>query len=372
VTGPVVIAAGGTGGHMFPALALARELDRRAVPVVVLCDRRGARYLEPGIPHHVIQAVSPSGGIVGRLRGLAWQGVGLAQSLVHLRRLRPRVVATFGGYASVPVGLAAHALRLPVLAHEQNAVLGRANRLIARRAARLALTFEATRGAELVPAARRVVTGNPVRAAVAAHRDDTYRLPQEDEPLRVLVVGGSQGARVFSDVLPAAIARLSGATRARLALTQQCRPEDLDRVARAYAEIGFAAELAPFFADLPARLAQTHLVISRSGASSVAELLVLGRPALLVPFRFAADDHQRANAEVLAEAGAAWLIGESELCADNLASRLERALTAPEELAAMAARARALGGIDAARALADEVEARAQNRTATQTGEALA
>jgi UDP-N-acetylglucosamine--N-acetylmuramyl-(pentapeptide) pyrophosphoryl-undecaprenol N-acetylglucosamine transferase len=340
--------------------------------VVVLCDRRGARYLEPGIRHHVIRALSPSGRITGRLRGITHQAAGFAQSLVHLRRLRPAAVATFGGYASVPVGLAAHALRLPVLAHEQNAVLGRANRLIARRAARLALTFEATRGAELVPATRRVVTGNPVRAAVAGHRDDTWRPPAADEPLCVLVVGGSQGARVFSDVLPAAIARLSDAARARLALTQQCRPEDLDRVASAYAEIGFSAELKHFFDDLPARLARTHLVISRSGASSVAELLVLGRPSLLVPYRFAADDHQRANAEVLAEAGAAWLIAETELSTENLARHLEQALAEPGQLCTMAARARALGGIDAAEALADEVAALTHHRTATQPGEALA
>jgi UDP-N-acetylglucosamine--N-acetylmuramyl-(pentapeptide) pyrophosphoryl-undecaprenol N-acetylglucosamine transferase len=354
---PVVIAAGGTGGHMFPARALAAELARRGRRVVILCDARGARYLDADTEHRLIQSASPSGNLRRRLAGLARLALGFGQSLAALWRLKPSAVAALGGYASVPVGLAARCVRLPVLVHEQNAVLGRANRLLLSRAARLALTFARTRGADAAPEAKRLLSGNPVRAEVLALRDRSYKAPRPGEPLNVLVIGGSQGARVFSDAVPAAIACLSEAERGRIRLTQQCRPEDLERVAGAYAALGFEAELASFFHDLPERLASTHLVVSRAGASSVAEILVLGRPALLVPFRFAADDHQRANAEAVAGEGAGWLIGEAELSGEALAERLRAALEEPGELAAMAARARALGRPDAAQLLADAVQA---------------
>jgi UDP-N-acetylglucosamine--N-acetylmuramyl-(pentapeptide) pyrophosphoryl-undecaprenol N-acetylglucosamine transferase len=357
---PVVIAAGGTGGHMFPALALAAELEQRGQTVLLACDRRGARYLPAGARARIIRAASPSGSIATRLRGTAELALGFGQSLAFLRRQRPLAVAAFGGYASVPIGLAAQALRIPTLVHEQNAVLGRANRLIARRAQCLALTFAATRGAQVVPAPRRLVTGNPVRAEVAALCDRPYQLPASSERLRLLVIGGSQGARVLSEVLPAAMARLSARLRARIALTQQCRPEDLERVAQAYAGLGYEATLRTFFDDLPVRLAEAHAVISRSGASSVAELLALGRPALLVPFRLAADDHQRANAEAVAAAGAGLLIGERELEAAWLAEQITAWLDQPEQLAEMAARARELGRPDAARTLADALDALAR------------
>jgi UDP-N-acetylglucosamine--N-acetylmuramyl-(pentapeptide) pyrophosphoryl-undecaprenol N-acetylglucosamine transferase len=357
MTRPVVIAAGGTGGHMFPALSLAAQLRARGQPVVIACDARGARYVGTGIEHRLIQAASPSGRWRARLEGLGRLAIGLGQSLHFLRGTRPGAVVAFGGYAAVPIGLAAALLRIPLLVHEQNAVLGRANRMIVRRAARLALTFAATRGAEAVPAARQVVTGNPVRAEVAALRDRPYLPPVAEQPVRVLVVGGSQGARVFSEIVPAAIARLSKPERARLALTQQCRPEDLPRVASAYAGLGFQAELAPFFEDLPERMTASHLIVSRAGASSVAELLALGRPALLVPYRFAADDHQSANAEAVSRAGAGWVIEETKLDAEALAGRLRIALDQPRDLIELARRAAALGRSDAASALADEVQA---------------
>jgi UDP-N-acetylglucosamine--N-acetylmuramyl-(pentapeptide) pyrophosphoryl-undecaprenol N-acetylglucosamine transferase len=353
---PVVIAAGGTGGHMFPALSLAAELRARGQPVVIACDARGARYLASGIEHRLIQAASPTGRWRARLGGLGRLTIGFAQSLRFLHRARPTAVAAFGGYAAVPIGLAAAMLRIPLLVHEQNAVLGRANRMIARRAARLALSFAATRGAEAAPAARQLVTGNPVRAQVAALRDRPYRAPVAEQPLSVLVVGGSQGARLFSEIVPAAIARLSKSERARLALAQQCRAEDLQRVASAYAGLGFEAELAPFFDDLPERMTASHLIVSRAGASSVAELLALGRPALLVPYRFAAEGHQSANAEAVSRAGACWLIEETKLDADALAAKLRSALDQPQELVGLAARAAALGRTDAASALADAVQ----------------
>jgi UDP-N-acetylglucosamine--N-acetylmuramyl-(pentapeptide) pyrophosphoryl-undecaprenol N-acetylglucosamine transferase len=369
---PFVIAAGGTGGHMFPAQALARELAGRGHSSVVICDRRGARFLRDGQEHRLIAAASPTGSPLQRLQGLASLAWGFAQSLSALRRLRPAALAAFGGYASVPVALAAAMLRIPILAHEQNAVLGRANRMIARRARRLALSFEVTRGAEAVPEERRLVAGNPVREAVAALAGWPYRAPAAGEALRLLVVGGSQGARVLSDVVPAAVALLAPDKRARLALTQQCRPEDLPRVAEAYTAIGFSAELAPFFDDLPARLAEAHLVISRAGASSVAELLVLGRPAILVPFRLAADDHQSANALAVAAAGAAWTMSEGELTPERLAERLDAVLADPSLLAPMAAAARAQGRADAAATLADALLALSVPAPATLAREAAA
>lgn len=352
---PVVLVAGGTGGHMFPALSLAAELRARGRSAIIVCDARGARYVGAEVEHRLVRAASPTGRLETRLRALGQLALGFGQSLRILREVRPAAVAAFGGYAAVPVGLAAALLRIPLLVHEQNAVLGRANRLIARRAARLALTFAATRRAEHVPAARQVVTGNPVRAEVAALCDRPYRAPEPDEVVRVLVVGGSQGARIFSEVVPAAIARLSKPERARLALTQQCRPEDLERVASAYAGLGFQAELAAFFDDLPARMTKSHLIVSRAGASSVAEILALGRPALLVPFRFAADDHQLANAEAVSRAGAGWLIEETKLDAAALADRLRVCLDEPQQLNELAARAAGLGRTDAASALADEL-----------------
>jgi UDP-N-acetylglucosamine--N-acetylmuramyl-(pentapeptide) pyrophosphoryl-undecaprenol N-acetylglucosamine transferase len=369
---PVIIAAGGTGGHMFPALALAGELRRRGQPVELVCDARGARYVGPETTPRLIHAASPSGRLTSRLAGLGRLAAGLGQSLLILRRTRPVAVAAFGGYAAAPVGLAAALLRVPLLVHEQNAVLGRANRLIARRAARLALTFETTRGAEDIPAAGRIVTGNPVRPEVAALRGTPFRAPGPGETLKLLVVGGSQGARVFGEVLPAAIARLTKDERARLSLTQQCRPEHLERVASAYAGLGFAAELSSFFDDLPRRMAESHLVISRAGASSVAELLALGRPALLVPFRFAADDHQRANAEAVTAARAGWLMDEATLDAEAVAERLRICLDQPQELALMAARAATLGRTDAASALADALQALAAPASIKTQMEALA
>jgi len=356
MTQMVVIAAGGTGGHMFPALALAREVRDRGQDVVLACDARGARYVGPDLAHHEIRAGSPTGRPLQRLQGVARLGLGLIQALALLRRRRPAAVAVFGGYASVPIGVAARLLGIPLLVHEQNAVLGRANRLIARKAAVLALTFAETQGAAAARRALSVVTGNPVRSEVVALRDRAYEAPARDGAFDLLVVGGSQGARILSEVLPAALACLPKAARERIRLTQQCRPEDLERVASAYAGLGFAAELRAFYDDLPERLARAHLVISRSGASSVAELLVLGRPALLVPYRFAADDHQRANALAVLQAGAGWLIEETALDAERLAARLNACLEEPQELALMAARAHALGRPDAARALADAVE----------------
>ncbi|WGF86212.1 undecaprenyldiphospho-muramoylpentapeptide beta-N-acetylglucosaminyltransferase [Marinivivus vitaminiproducens] len=362
MTAPIVIASGGTGGHMFPAIALAEVLRDRGVPVHVLTDGRGARYLADGWPCTLIEAGSPTGRPAERLAGAFRLGKGGIQALNALRGLKPAAVAAFGGYASVPPACAARLLGIPVMIHEQNAVLGKANRLVARFADRIALAFADSRGAERLSRERVTVTGNPVRPAVAAIRTHDYAPPGSGEPIEILVLGGSQGARVLSDVVPAAIAALPEALRARVRLVQQCRPEDLERVTAAYATIDFHAELSAFFADAPARLARAHLFIGRSGASTIAELLALARPSVLVPYPFAADDHQRANAQFLADQGAASMADQNGLDEALLAARLTDLLARPERLAAMSERARALDHADAADRLADTVLALAAGR----------
>jgi len=353
---PVVITAGGTGGHMFPALALATELERRGRTVALACDERGARYLPEGMEAFRVRASSPSGSVGKRSSGMIRLGLGLVQSLWWLKRQNPLAVAAFGSYASVPVGVAAGFLKLPLLVHEQNAVLGRANRMIAKRGSGLALTFAETEYADMMAEDRHVITGNPVRPEIRALKDEVYRLPAEGEPLDVLVIGGSQGARALSDVVPAALDRLSGRERSRIRLAQQCRPEDLERVEQAYKTLGFAAELKSFFDDLPARLAKAHLVISRSGASSVAEMLVLGRPSILIPLPSSLEGDQLANAKVAEAAGAAWLMEEAKLTSEHLSEQLRLCLEKPEQLTEMSAKAKGLARPDAAEALADALE----------------
>ena len=303
-----------------------------------------------------VRASSPSGSVGKRSSGIFRLGLGLLQSWWWLRRQKPLAVAAFGSYASVPVGVAAGMSNLPLLVHEQNAVLGRANRMIAKRATGLALTFAETEHAEMMAEDRHVVTGNPVRPEIRQHMGKAYSLPAEGEPLDVLVIGGSQGARALSDVVPAALDRLSGRERSHIRLTQQCRPEDMERVEQAYKNLGFKAELKSFFDDLPARLARAHLVISRAGASSVAEMLVLGKPSILIPLPSSLEGDQLANAKIAEAAGAAWLMEEADLTGERLSDQLRLCLEKPDQLADMATKAKALGRPDAAEALADTLE----------------
>ncbi len=356
----VVLAAGGTGGHVFPARALAETLVARGWRVAMITDRRGEAFGETmdHVDTYRISAASPGGGVGGKLRALARLAVGLLQARALLRRLNPDVAVGFGGYASAPTMLAAAFAGRPTLIHEQNAVLGRANRLLASRMTRIATSFARVDGLRPADTARAVPTGNPVRAAIAAIARHPYpQLSEKTGTLSLLVFGGSQGARVLSDVVPAAVARLCKLTRDRLAITQQCRAEDLDRVRDAYRATGVEATLAPFFDDMPDRLAAAHLVISRAGASTVAELTAAGRPALLVPYPTAADDHQRANARAIDEAGGAWLMPEPGFTAEALAARIESLIGRPSTLSEAAARALDSGRPDAAEALADLTEA---------------
>jgi UDP-N-acetylglucosamine--N-acetylmuramyl-(pentapeptide) pyrophosphoryl-undecaprenol N-acetylglucosamine transferase len=355
------LAAGGTGGHIFPAEALARELLRRGCRVALITDRRGQAFGDrvPGVALHRIRAGRLGAGVVGKIAALAETAFGTLEAARLLRTLKPASVVGFGGYPSLPTMLAATRLGIPTLLHEQNALLGRANRLIAPRVGRIATSFAAVGGLRDSDRGRVVETGNPVRDAVAAMRFVPYAPPQEEGPIHLLVTGGSQGARILGAVVPAALAQLAPALRRRLMVTQQARPEDLEAARRVYAASGIAAETAAFFDDIPARLARAQLVVCRAGASTVAELAVVGRPAILIPYRYAAEDHQTANASSFATAGAAWVMPEAEFAPAPLAERIAALLAAPAELAAAAAAAQLLGRPDAASGLADLVIAAA-------------
>jgi UDP-N-acetylglucosamine--N-acetylmuramyl-(pentapeptide) pyrophosphoryl-undecaprenol N-acetylglucosamine transferase len=365
---PIVIAAGGTGGHFYPAEALAATLIERGHWVVLMTDARAV------VPKSTVfdsrnQYVLPGAGIAGRGAVRAGKAVfALAAGVMRARnimaRIRPAAVVAFGGYPSVPPVLAARLLRerSPVILHEQNAVLGRANRFLSRHASVLALSFA---GTSRVPAkVRRTVTGNPVRPSVTALSQTNYDPPAGPKhdgsilggSIRLLVLGGSLGARVFSDVVPAALAGLPDAIRVRLMVTQQCRAEDLERVREAYAATGISAELAQFFSDIADRLSDAHLVIARAGASTVAELAVAGRPSILVPLPGAIDDHQRANAKALSDASGAWVVPQPEFTVAALADRLASLLANPGALALAAMNARLVARPAAVEALANVVE----------------
>ncbi|WP_448202566.1 undecaprenyldiphospho-muramoylpentapeptide beta-N-acetylglucosaminyltransferase [Azospirillum sp. sgz302134] len=369
---PIVLAAGGTGGHFFPAEALARELLARGKAVALVTDKRGQAFGDslPEVPVHRIRASAPGAGLVGKITA-AWQmGLGLLSANALMRHLEPAAVVGFGGYPSVPTVYAAAQARVPVLLHEQNAVLGRANRMLIAAARRLAVAFPEVSAVKEAHRPKIVRTGNPVRPAVAAKRAAPYAVPDSNGPVRILVMGGSQGARVFSEVMPQALGRLPEALRARIHLAQQCRPEDLEAVRAAYADMGLGGlELESFFRDVPDRLAACHLALTRAGASTIAELTCIGRPALLVPYPHAMDDHQTENARQLAAAGAAWLMPQTGFTAEALAARLTELLGSPDALTRAALAARDWGMADAAGRLADAVLAMIQPDGATQNQE---
>ena len=349
-----VLAAGGTGGHLFPAEALASELLGRGIRVYLLSDGRADAIVLRlvGVETHRVRAGQFGGGPAQAVRALAELALGAIQAREMLRRLAPTVVIGFGGYPSVPTMLAATYLRLPTLVYEQNAVLGRANRLLAPRARRIATGFPATTGLRLADRIRAVHTGNPVRPAILAVDSAGYQPPRPSRPIELLVMGGSQGARVLSEVVPLALRALPEGLRTVLRVSQQVRPEDLAAVKEIYRRAGIAADLSTFFDDVPARLARAHLAICRAGASSMAELATIGRPAILIPYPHATDDHQTANARVFAEAGGGWVIPQAGFSPSTFCRFLDRLLADGAALSAAARHARAFGRRDATQRLA--------------------
>ncbi|PJK29768.1 undecaprenyldiphospho-muramoylpentapeptide beta-N-acetylglucosaminyltransferase [Minwuia thermotolerans] len=353
-----VLTAGGTGGHLFPAQALAEQLARRGHGLALMTDRRGAQFGQrfPDAEIVTVEAASPAGGIGQKLRSAVRMGRGCMQALTALRRLAPAAVIGFGGYASLPALWAAGRQRRPIVLHEQNAFAGRANRLFAGRAAAVGLSFAATGGLERFGDTRTVVVGNPVRDAILTLRDAPYEGPGHDGPLNLFVFGGSQGAAVFAETVPEALGGLPERLRSRLSVTQQVRPENMDAARAAYAAAGMEARLEPFFEDMAALLGRAHLVLSRAGASTVNELAVAGRPSVLVPYPHAADDHQTANARAMADAGGAWLVPNERFDVATCRRTLEALLEDPAALSRMAAAARQIAMPDAAERLADLVE----------------
>jgi UDP-N-acetylglucosamine--N-acetylmuramyl-(pentapeptide) pyrophosphoryl-undecaprenol N-acetylglucosamine transferase len=351
---PVLVAAGGTGGHLFPAEALAVALIRRGIRVHLATDKRAAGYgagtFADDSVHVVSSATMRGRDPIALSRTAIMLGVGLMQAWTLIGRIRPAAVIGFGGYPTIPPVLAAAWRGVPTVIHDANAVIGRANRLLAARVTAIATTFPGLFAGDAQLEAKATLTGNPVRPAVVAAAATPY--PELSDPLRILVFGGSQGARVMADVVPAAIGNLDPAIRGRLAVTQQARAEDTDRVRDAYAKLSVHAEIAPFFGDLPERMAASHLIVARSGASTVAELAAIGRPSVLVPLPHALDQDQFANAGVLEKAGGAIRLLQTDFTPRRLADELAVLTAAPQRLAAMAAAARSLGRLDAADRLA--------------------
>lgn len=353
-----MLMAGGTGGHLFPAMALAQELVRRGHAVELMTDHRVESYGAdfPASAVFVVPSATPSlrnpiKFVGGGMRILA----GIAVAFKMLRRSRPDCVIGFGGYPTFPPFVAANLLGIPGILHEQNAVMGRANRALGRFADVLAMSFAQTKFADGLNL-EKVITGNPVRDRVRAVANTPYPVFNVDGPIRLVVFGGSQGAKALSDIVPEAIALVPEAVRHRLQIVQQCRAEDLDRVAEVYRRAKVNVELAAFFTDLPERISRCHLVIGRSGASTIAELTVLGRPAILVPLPGALDADQKNNAMVIAAAGGGWVAEQDTLSPQSLGTRLTDLLTDPNTLTRAAAAARMQGQPRAVEKLADIAE----------------
>ena len=354
-----MLAAGGTGGHLFPALALAQELARRNIIVDLITDMRGDRYGSNFPARNVFQVASDT--IRGRSPiAAARTGTALAMGVAKSRQImgdvKPKAVIGFGGYPSLPPMLAARMRGIPTALHEQNAVLGRANKFLAKRVNAIATSFQGVKGIDVGTASKVRFTGNPVRDVVLEWSRQAYEPPAATGPFQLLIFGGSQGAKFFSDTMPEALATYPAEARAALRIVQQAREEDVARVEAAYKQAGIQATVQPFFANLPEAMAQSHLVIGRAGASTVSELCVMGRPSILVPLPHALDNDQLNNARRLHEAGGAIAIEQKDLTPARLADEIGQLLDSPDRLSAMAAAARVSGRPNAVVLLANLVE----------------
>lgn len=357
----IILAAGGTGGHIFPAEALAEAMLARGYVAHLITDRRFHHYNKNSaqgtlsrIPIHTIHADSLGGGLIAKLI----HGINIVRGTIEawliLRKLKPAVVVGFGGYPSFPTMLAAVLRGEKTVLHEQNSVLGKVNRFLASHVHAIALSYSDTQRLPL-RVKQKIITGNPVRAAVQAIAKLDYPELEEDGLMRILVVGGSQGASVFSEVVPAAMAQLPEAIRKRIRLDQQCRAIEIDKVRAAYAGMDMQVDLAPFFADVATRLVAAHLVVCRAGASTVAELTCAGRPAILVPLPQATDNHQYYNARSIEDLGAGWVVTQDAFTPDMLATKIETLMLGPQRLAECAEVMHHLGRPNAAEKLADAV-----------------
>jgi UDP-N-acetylglucosamine--N-acetylmuramyl-(pentapeptide) pyrophosphoryl-undecaprenol N-acetylglucosamine transferase len=353
-----VLAAGGTGGHMVPAHALAAELKSRGHGVLLITDDRGARFpgLFDDVPVHILPAGRMGGGPIAWLKALSSVVKGRGQAKKLYREHKPDAVVGFGGYPAFPSLLAASAMGIPTVLHEQNAVLGRVNRLLAGEAEAIGTAYDEVDRLKPKHKSKSVLVGNPVREAVARLGELPFPPFDEFAPLKILITGGSQGATVLGEVVPEGLGMLQPSLRRRLQVVQQCRPDDIERVRKTYAALGIPAELMTYIEDMPEKLADAHLVIGRAGASTIAELTAAGRPAILIPFPSATDDHQTANAREITKAGGARTIQQSGFTPEVLARQIEALAMDPVALNNAAGRAMSVGRPHAARDLADVVE----------------
>lgn len=354
-----VLAAGGTGGHLIPAFCLAEELERRGHHVALITDERGAQI--PGKPESLTAHVLPAGRLQGKnplswFKGLGAILEGRRMALRLFESFQPSAVIGFGGYPAFPALLAATSAKIPTVLHEQNAVLGRVNRMLARKVDAIATAYRDVDRLAPRHLAKTHLVGNPVRSDVLWLREQPYPAFTDEGLLRVLVTGGSQGARVLSEIVPDGLSMLQPALRSRLQVTQQCRPEDIDAVRARYAGHDIPAELATYFEDMAERLADAHLFIGRAGASTIAELTAVGRPAILIPLPIATDDHQAANCREIVAAGGARAIRQESFTAVELAKQIQAMAQHPGSLANAAHAAWNCGYPNAAADLADLVE----------------
>jgi UDP-N-acetylglucosamine--N-acetylmuramyl-(pentapeptide) pyrophosphoryl-undecaprenol N-acetylglucosamine transferase len=353
-----VLAAGGTGGHMIPAHALAAELKSRGHGVLLITDERGARFpgLFENVPVHILPAGRLGGGPIGWLKAARSVLKGRGQAKRLYRDHRPDAVVGFGGYPAFPSLLAASAMRIPTVLHEQNAVMGRVNRLLASEAEAIGVAYDEIDRLKPKYQAKTVLVGNPVREEIARLGEMPFPPFDEVAPLKILVTGGSQGASILGQVVPEGLGMLEPSLRRRLQVVQQCRPDDIERVRKQYYDLGIPAELMTYIEDMGTKLADCHLMIGRAGASTIAELTAAGRPAILIPFAAATDDHQTANAREMVKAGGARVIQQENFTPDVLARQIEALAMDPVALNNAAARALSVGRPHAARDLADLVE----------------
>ena len=353
-----VLAAGGTGGHMVPAHALAAELKSRGHGVLLITDDRGARFpgLFKDVPVHILPAGRLGGGPIGWIKAASSVVKGRGEAKRLYREHTPDAVVGFGGYPAFPSLLAASAMKIPTVLHEQNAVLGRVNRLLSGDAEAIGTAYDEVERLKPKYKSKAVLVGNPVREDVARLGELPFPPFDEIAPLKILVTGGSQGATVLGEVVPEGLGLLHPSLRRRLQIVQQCRPDDIDRVRSRYADLGIPAELMTYIEDMPDKLADAHLVIGRAGASTIAELTAAGRPAILIPFPAATDDHQTANAREMTRAGGARTIQQTNFTPSVLARQIEAMAADPIALNNAAARALSVGRPHAARDLADVVE----------------
>lgn len=358
-TKTILLSAGGTGGHMTPAQALGKDLKARGYHVELATDERGSKYapMFEETPAHILKSGTAGAGLAGKFKGAIGLVLGCAQALTLLKKVKPDMVVGFGGYPSVPAVYMAQKLKIPTIIHEQNAIIGKANAFLAPKAERIAFSLPNITGLDEGDKVRAIVTGNPVRAEIAALYNQAYPNMEEGGTFRILVMGGSLGASVFSNVVPQTLAKLSPEYRERLHIVQQCREEDLEQVREAYDSAVIKADLSTFFDNVPEELAQAHLVIGRSGASTVAEISASGRPAIFVPYPHHKDQQQKMNANSVADHGGAWVMTEDGFTQEALQAKIETFLQNPQNLFRAAENARKCGKPDAARKLGNLVTA---------------